>query len=55
MATPLGTIFSTDEKIVAQTDVKFLGSMVESLVVEFNQERFEEFLSSGSKSLKATR
>ena len=54
MMTPLGTDFSTDEKIVAQDDVKFLGSTVESLVVEFDQKRFEEFLYAGSKSPKAT-
>ena len=53
IATPLGTIPSTDEKIVAQADVKFLASTVESLIVEFDQEKFEEFLSSGSKSPKA--
>ena len=55
MTTLLGTIFYTDEKIVAQADVKFLGLTVESLVVEFDQDRFEEFLSSGSKSPKAMR
>ena len=33
IATPLGTILSTDEKIVAQADVKILGSTVESLIV----------------------
>ena len=40
MATPLGTVFSTNEKAIAQTDLKFLGSVVESLVVEFDQEKF---------------
>ena len=53
MATPLGTTFSTDEQVVAQGDVTFMGKTVESLVVEFNQAKYEEFLSSGSKSPRA--
>jgi len=52
MATPLGTTFVTDEQIVAQDDVLRKGKMVESLVVEFDQAKYEEFLSSGSKSPK---
>ena len=52
MATPLGTTFVTDEQIVAQADVLRKGKMVESLVVEFDQAKYEEFLSSGSKSPK---
>ena len=52
MATPLGTTFVTDEQIVAQGDVLYKGKMVESLVVEFDQAKYEEFLSSGSKSPK---
>ena len=43
--TPLGTIFSTDEQVVAQGDVSFMGKTVESLVVEFDQTKYEEFLS----------
>ena len=54
MVTPLGTIFSTDEKAVAQADVRLIESTFESLVIEFDQEKFEEFLSSGSKSPKVT-
>ena len=50
MATPLGTSFSTDEQVVAQGDVIYMGKMVESLIVEFDQAKYEEFLSSGSKS-----
>ena len=53
MATPLGTTFVTDEQIVAQDDVLYKGKMVESLVIEFDQAKYEEFLSSGSKSPKA--
>jgi len=55
MATPLGNVFSTDEKAIAQVDFKLLGSTVESLIVEFNQEKFEELLSSGSISPKVLR
>ena len=54
MATPLGAFFSTDEKVVTQADVKLIGSMVELLVVEFDQGKFEEFLFSGSDCQKAT-
>ena len=50
MATLLGTTFSTDEQVVAQGEVSFKGKKVESLVVEFDQVKYEEFLSSGSKS-----
>ena len=53
MATPLGKTFSTDENIVAQTDVQPLEKTIESFVVEFDQGKFKEFLSSGSTSLKA--
>jgi len=48
MATPLGKSFYTDENVVAQADVRLLGKTVESLVVEFDQGKFKEFLSSGS-------
>ena len=37
---------------MVQDDVAFMGKMVESLVVEFAQAKYEEFLSSGSKSLR---
>ena len=50
MATPLGTTLSTDEQVVTQGDITFMEKMVESLVVKFDQEKYEEFLSSGSKS-----
>ena len=52
MATPLGTTFVTDEQIVAQGDILYKGKMVESLVVEFDPAKYEEFLSSGSKNPK---
>ena len=53
MATPLGNTFSTDEQVVAQGDVLYKGKTVKSLVVEFDHAKYEEFLSSGSKSPKA--
>ena len=53
MATLLGTTFSTDEQVMAQGDVTFMGRKVESLIIEFDQAKYEEFLSSGSRSPKA--
>jgi len=53
MATPLGTTFSIDEQVIAQCDVTCIGRMVESLVMKFDQAKYEEFLSSGSKSPRA--
>ena len=50
MATPLETIFSTDENMMTQADVNFIGTTVESLVVEFDQAKYEEYLSSSSKT-----
>ena len=38
---------------MTQGDVLYKGKTVESLVVEFNQAKYEELLSSGSKSPKA--
>jgi len=55
MATLLGSKFSTGEKAVAQVDLKLLGSNVELIVVELDQEKFGQLLSSGSISLKAMR
>ena len=54
METPLGTVFSTNEKVVTQIDLRLLGSMIESLVVKFDQEKFEELLSLGSISPKVS-
>ena len=50
MVTPLGTTFLTDEQVAVQGDVNFMRKTVESLVVQFDQAKYEEFLSSGSKS-----
>ena len=40
---------------MVQADVQLLKKTVESLVIEFDQEKFEEFLSSGSTNSKAMR
>jgi len=40
MVTPLGNSFSTDENVMAQADVRLLGKTVESLIIEFDQEKF---------------
>ena len=53
METSLGTTFSTDEQVMAQGDVTYMGKTIESLVVEFDQVKYKEFLSSGSKSPRA--
>jgi len=53
MATPLGNTSVTDKQIVVQGDILYKGKTVESLVVEFDQAKYKEFLSSGSKSPKA--
>lgn len=42
-------IFVTDEYLVAQGNINHIGKIVESLVVEFEQASFEEYLS-GSES-----
>jgi len=55
MATSLGITFSTDKQVVAQGDVTFMGKTVESLVIEFDQAKYEEFLSSGFKSPRVAR
>jgi len=55
MATPLGIIFSTNEQVVAQGDITFMEKMVESFIVEFDQAKYEEFLSSSSKSPSVAR
>jgi len=50
MATPLGTAFSTIENLVSQSDDQTLGSTVETLVIQFDQKKSEQFLSGGSTS-----
>ena len=50
MVTPLGITFSTDEQVMSQGDVTFMGRTIELLVVEFDQAKYKEFLSFSSKS-----
>ena len=50
MATPLGNEFSTVENQVSQCDDQTFGSIAETLVIHFDQERFEQLLSGGSTS-----
>ena len=42
-----------DRQVVAQGDVTYMGKVVESLVMEFDQAKYEEFLFFGSKSPRA--
>ena len=55
MATTVGEIILSDEMIVAQSDEIATGTMVESLVIEFDQEKHEEFLSSDASSPSTSR
>ena len=48
MATPLGITFSTAENQVSQCDDQTFRSIVETLVIHFDQESFEQLLSRGS-------
>ena len=45
MAALLGNTFSTNEEVVSQCDDKALGSYAEQLVITFDQEKYEEFIS----------
>ena len=50
LAPPLGTTFSTNEKVVSQCDDRTLKSTAEILVIYFDQEKFEQLLSMGNTS-----
>ena len=50
IATPLGTLFSSAENQVSQCDDQTFESITETLVIYFDQERFEQLLSGGSTS-----
>lgn len=56
MATTVGAnkIFTSDEVLLEQSDMKNIGTMVESLLIEFDQAAFEHHLSR-SKLLTAAR
>ena len=47
---PLGNAFSTAKNQVSQCDDQTLGSIAEMLVINFDQERFEQLLSEGITS-----
>lgn len=52
LATPLGTdnTFFSDEEVAAQGDIKMVGKTIDTLVVEFDQEAYEAYLFSRSRS-----
>src|SRR5436853_3618684 len=52
LATLLGTesILVSEEVLVAQDDIMSLGKTVETLIAEFNQQAYEDYLSSGSEA-----
>jgi len=50
MATPLGKISFNKKKMTPRRDDETLGSTAETLVIQFDQERFEQVLSGGGKS-----
>jgi len=51
MVTPLGNFFFNNKKKVLQCDDKTFGSNTETLVIQFDQEKFEQLLSEGNSSL----
>ena len=48
MTTPLEIKFNTTENEVSQCDNQTFGSIAETLVIHFDQEKVEQFLSGGS-------
>ena len=50
MVTPLEIEFSTAENEVSQCDDQTLGSIAETLVLHFDQEKVDQLLSEGSTS-----
>ena len=55
MATTVGATILSDDMVVAQCDKIAAGTTVESLVIEFNQAKYEEYLSSNSSSPRSAR
>ena len=45
----------SNEEVVAQSDVHLTGTTVETLIIEFDQAKYEEAISSGSLCPKAMR
>lgn len=52
LVTLLGTLVNSDDMAVAQSYKVPIGTMIELLIIEFDQEKYGEFLSSGSTSPK---
>ena len=50
MVTLLGTAFSTAENQLSQCDDQTLGSIAETLVINFNQDKFKQLLTGDSKN-----
>ena len=50
MATPLGNFFFNNKKKMPQCDGETPGSTAETLVIQFDQEKFEQLLSEGGSS-----
>lgn len=48
LVTTMRSSFFTKDNVVAQFDEKLIGLVVETLVVEFDQQKYEEYISSGS-------
>lgn len=44
----MGVSLFITENMMVQSDVKLIGKAVETLVVEFNHQRYEEYFSSNS-------
>ncbi|ONK65039.1 uncharacterized protein A4U43_C07F32850 [Asparagus officinalis] len=55
MATTVGEVVSSNEMVVAQFDEVAVGTTVESLEIEFDQAKYEEYLSSSSSGGDASR
>lgn len=52
LTTPLGinNIFTTEDCLVMEGDIKMIGKKVDALVVEFDQAAYKEYLSSRSRN-----
>lgn len=44
MAMPLVMPFTTKRKVAVQSDTHKMGEMVETLIVEFDRQKYEEFV-----------
>ena len=55
MATTVGEVIFSDDMIVAQSDEIAPGTIIESLVISFDEAKYEEFVSSGGTSPASAR